>query len=137
MSLIKWEPLNELDRLFDDRFFMPLMKPSIDLSVDMYEEDGAIVAKMSLPEIDLKDIDVTIEDNILKISGKREEEEEIEKKDYYSKEIRRGSFSRSMRLPKEVEGSKARASYKDGMLTISVPAVKGAEDSVVKVRVEG
>lgn len=134
MSLIKWEPFSDIDRLFDSRVMLPSKFTDWDFAVDVYEEDGNIVTKMNLPEVDSKDLDVVIEDNILTISGKREEEKETEKKDYYSKEIRRGSFSRSVRLPKSVQADKAGASYKDGVLVVTAPVVPGAKEKAVKVR---
>ena len=135
MSLIKWEPFNEFDRFFDDRLLPSSSWPSWDLAVDVYEEKGNIVAKMNLPEINKDDLEVSFEENVLTISGKREEEKETDKKDYYSKEISRGSFSRSLRLPKTIEAEKAKAEYKSGMLTVTTPIVEGAKDSVVKVDV--
>ena len=91
---------------------------------------------MSLPEVDTKDIDISVEDNILTISAKREDEREVDKQDYYSKEIRRGSFSRSVRLPKSVEAKAAKALYKNGILKVTAPVVTGAKDKAVKVKVE-
>lgn len=135
MSLIKWEPFNEFDRFFDDRFLASFSRPSWDLAVDVYEEKGNIVAKMSLPEVNTEDINISVEDNILVISAKRDEEKEIDKQDYYSKEIRRGSFSRSVRLPKSVEAAHATAEYKDGVLKISAPVLSGAEEKAVKIEI--
>jgi HSP20 family protein len=136
MSLIKWEPLNEFDRLLDNRLFPTLIKSfDFDLSVDVYEEKGNVVAKMSLPGLKPDDVDIIIEDDTLTVSGHREEEKEVKDKTYYCKEIRRGSFSRSTKLPKMVEVNKTEAKFEDGMLTVTVPAIKGAKGKAVKIKI--
>ena len=137
MELIKWEPFGEFDRLFENDFFSKPQKLGWDLAVDVYEEKGNVVAKMTLPLVKPDDIDVTIEDDVLTVSGRRDEEEEIDEKDYYSKEIRRGSFSRSVRLPKSVKASEAKAVSKDGELTITMPRIENVAETAVKVDVIG
>ena len=135
MDLIKWEPFNELDQFFGDRFMSSFPKFGSDLSVDVYEEKGNVIAKMNLPGIMEDELDISIEDDVLTITGRREEEQETEEKDYYSKEIRRGSFTRSVRLPKVVNASKAKAEYKKGVLSIAIPVVAGAKNKAVKVEI--
>ncbi|MDE2031099.1 MAG: Hsp20/alpha crystallin family protein [Patescibacteria group bacterium] len=135
MKLIKWEPFSKIDNLFEDfpisttRFF------SWDLAVDVYEEKGNAVAKMNLPGIDPDNIDISIDGNLLYISGEREEEKEENEKEYYSKEIRRGSFSRTIELPSHVNVSKSEANYKEGVLTIVMPEIKEEKESRVKLKI--
>src|SRR3989344_4573976 len=139
MQLIKWEPFKEMDRFFDDRFLQPFgafPKLGLDLAVDVYEEKGNVVAKMSLPGIKSDELDVSIEDDMLTISGRREEEREVDKKDYYSKEIRRGSFSRTVSLPKSVDAGRAEAKYENGELVVTMPVVAGAKEKAAKVKVK-
>jgi len=139
MQLIKWEPFKEIDRLFDDRFFQPFgafPKLGFDLAVDVYEEKGNVIAKMSLPGIKPEEVDISLEDNMLTISGRREEEKEVDKKDYYSKEIRRGSFSRTFSLPKAVNTAKAEAKYEDGVLVVTMSVIAGAKEKAVKVNIK-
>ncbi len=139
MQIIKWEPFREIDRFFDDRFFQPfttLPKLGFDLAVDVYEEKGNVVAKMSLPGIRPEDLDVSLEDDTLTIAGKREEEKETEKKDYYSKEIRRGSFSRTVSLPKSVDAGKTEAKYENGELVVTMPVVASTKEKAVKVKIQ-
>lgn len=137
MSLIKWEPFGgEIDRFFDERRFPSLIRPmSFDLAVDVYEEKGNVIAKMSLPGLKAEEVDVSIEDNMLTVSGRREDEKETKGKEYYSKEIRRGSFSRTVTLPTSVTADKAVARFEDGILMITVPAVEGAKEKAVKVKI--
>ena len=140
MQIIKWEPLKEIDRFFDDRFLQPVtsfLKFGADLAIDLYEEKGGIIAKMSLPGIKTEELDISLKDDILTISGKREEEKETDKKDYYSKEIRRGSFSRSVYLPKTVDASKTQAKCENGELIVTMPVVADAKNKEVKVKIQG
>lgn len=139
MQIIKWEPFKEIDHFFDDRFLQPFAsfpKIGLDLAVDVYEEKGNVVAKMSLPGIKSEELDIALEDDVLTISGRREEEKETEKKDYYSKEIRRGSFSRSVSLPKSVDASKAEAKYENGELVVIMPVVASAKEKAVKIKIK-
>ena len=101
MELIQWKPFNDLDRLVQD-FPGPLRKFGTDLSVDLYEEGGNLVAKMNLPGVEATDLEIIVDGDSLTISGDRFEEEETDEKDYYSKEIRRGSFSRMVPLPSQM-----------------------------------
>src|SRR3989338_4241578 len=141
MAIIKWEPFSELDRIFEDRYFPAISFPSLsskfgwDLAVDLYEEKGNVIAKLALPGINPDDIDISVEADMLRISGKREEEKETKDKNYYSKEIRRGAFSRVLSLPKSVEASRVAAEYTDGVLKVTMPIAKGKEEKIVKVKV--
>lgn len=134
MQIVKWDPREEIDRFFDDRLF-PYSRIGFDTAVDVFEEKGDIVAKMSLPGVDAKDLDIVIDEDMLVISGERQEEKETKEKDYYSKEIRRGSFARNVRLPKSVDAKKTRAQYTNGILTVTMPALKGEETKAVTVAV--
>ena len=115
MSMIKWHPFAQLEKDLanDDQ--------GLDLAVDMYEDNGNVVARMNVPGIEKKDIQVKIEGNELHISGKREEKEEVKNKNYYHKEIRYGSFDRMMTLPSAVDASRVTYDEKDGILTVVMP----------------
>lgn len=137
MALMKWKPFGELDKLFDDDFpafsFPTVPKIGWDLAVDMYEENGNLIAKMNLPGIDPEKVEVSVDDDYLRISGAREEEKETEKKDYY-KEIKRGSFERSVPLPSAVKRDKIEASCDDGVLKIVLPKANGKKEETVKIK---
>jgi len=141
MPIIKWEPFSEFDKYFDDRFFPSVSLPSVasrmgwDLAVDLFQEKGNVIAKMTLPGIDPEKLEIEVNENMLRIGGSREEEKETKDKDYYSKEIRRGSFSRTVSLPAPVDQSKVSADYKDGILQVTMPAVKSTKKDIVKVKV--
>ena len=133
--VLRWKPFRDIDRFFDeDSPVMALPKFGFDLAVDVYEKNGNVIAEMHLPGIDPEKIDISVEENYLKISGSREEKKEIEEKDYYSKEIRHGSFERTIPLSHAVKKDKADASYKDGVLKVTIPKDE-RKDGTVKVEV--
>lgn len=134
-DLIQWKPFGEFDRFMDDSLFPSFPKLGLDLAIDLYEEKGNVIAKMNLPGINAKDLDIEIDGDLLTISGNREEEHETDEKDYYSKEIRRGSFTRSVSLPASVDAGKAEASYRDGVLSVTIPVIPGNKEKTVKVKV--
>ncbi|MBU6388453.1 Hsp20/alpha crystallin family protein [Patescibacteria group bacterium] len=136
MPIVKWEPFGELDRFFEERPYLSLF-PTLgwDLAIDLYEEDDAVVATMNLPGIDPDELDISVDEDTLTVSGSRKEEEETEEKEYYSKEIRRGSFSRTVQLPKSVDASGAEAEYKDGVLVVTMPVIAGTKERVVSIKV--
>jgi HSP20 family protein len=136
MSLIKWEPFNDLDRFFDEGVLESFPRRwGRGLATDMYEEKGSLITKMCLSGVKPEEVDISIEDDVLTVSGTREEEKEVKEKEYFSKEIRRGAFSRSVRFPKAVLAEKATATFEDGVLIVSVPVVQGATSKGVKVKI--
>ena len=120
MSLIPYHPFWDLDKwFFEGR--KPLMKTP---RVDIYETDKEVVAEVGLPGIDPKDIDIEVEENILKIEAKSEKKKEEKKKGYYRKELSKGYYRRIVPLPVEVVSEKAQASCQDGVLKITIPKAK-------------
>ena len=106
-------------------------------AVDVVTRDGDMVIKAELPGMKREDVDVGFKDGILTISGKRKEEEEREGDNYLLKERRYGSFSRSMTLPEGVDESKVKASFKEGLLEVTVEGAGAAvEEGPKKIAVE-
>ncbi|MCD6413985.1 MAG: Hsp20/alpha crystallin family protein [Elusimicrobia bacterium] len=148
-DLIRWDPFKDLFELKDvfDRFFsrnLPLAakskKDSLDSfwapAVDVYDKKDRIIVKAELPGVDKKDVKITVDDDILTISGETKREEEVKEKDYYCSERIYGSFSRSVTLPVAVERDKVKASYKNGVLTIDLPKSKEAKGRVLEIPIE-
>lgn len=136
MSLIKWEPFGQIDDLFTDFSRMAFPKVGSDLAVDVYEKDGAVVAEMNVPGINPENINISIEDNYLRVSGSHEEEHEDKKKHYYSKEIKRGSFERIISLPSSVRRDGVDAEYHNGRLSITMPKAEETKDHKITVKVK-
>lgn len=90
-------------------------------AIDMYEDKDNVIVEAQLAGIDPDKVDISIENDILTIKGESEKKSEVDEKNYYRKEIRRGGFYRSIQLPTHVSGEKASAVAEDGVLRISVP----------------
>lgn len=101
--------------------------------MDVADLKDRIEVKAELPGMDEKDINLSLENGILTLSGERKQEVEEKNKDYYLKETSSGSFSRSVRLPKNIDETKIDAVFKKGVLIISVPKTEVIEDTVKKI----
>lgn len=138
MSLIKWAPFfseDEMDKAFGD--FLPAIRGEqfgFTPAVDVYEDKDNIIVETQLAGIDPEKVDISVENNILCLKGESEKKSEIDEKNYYRKEIRRGSFYRSIALPSKVDSEKATASNEGGMLKIVIP--KAPEVKVKKIQIQ-
>jgi HSP20 family protein len=125
----------EMNRMFDDFFHgvfpasyrrpeagMAEFAPSIDVS----ETGKAIKVTAELPGMEEKDISVTLDEDYLIISGERKEEKKEEKEEYYHREMSYGSFQRAIPLSTKVDAAKTEASFKNGVLKVSLPKIPGA-----------
>ncbi|MGB9743496.1 MAG: Hsp20/alpha crystallin family protein [Minisyncoccia bacterium] len=105
--------------------------------IDIYEDNGNLVAEVELPKVNPENIDVEVKDNVLRLEAKTEEKKEEKKKDYYRKEISSGYFKRVLSLPIEVVGEKAEAEYRDGILKITMPKAKPEKESKgIKIKIK-
>jgi len=102
-------------------------------SIDFSEKDGKYYLTAELPGINKEDISITVEDGYVTVSGKKEDNKEEKGSDYYLKETRYGSFSRSFRLPGKVAEDKVDATYKDGVLTVVMPHEEEAETKKIEI----
>lgn len=141
MAIIKWEPFDDLEKIFNGFFSdapLRLFKsgPGWDLAVDVYEKGNNVIAEMNLPGIDSDKVNITINGDYLIISGSREEkkEEKNENKYYYSKEIKRGFFKRIVKIPFDIKSDEAKAEYKDGVLRVVLPKEKLIETKKIKIQ---
>ncbi len=129
--LTTWDPFremvslrDELDRLFDSVFGrLPRERAETYWAppLDIEENDDSIVVRVELPGMNKEDIKVSLSGDTLTISGERKQESERKGKTYYRVERAYGKFQRTVTLPAEVEGDKAKASYKAGVLELVLP----------------
>jgi HSP20 family protein len=96
-------------------------------TVDLYEENDDIVVKAELPGIDKNNIEVNLTDHTLTIKGEKQKEEEVKKENYYRSERSYGSLVRTLDLPKDVHSDKVKASFKNGILEVSLSKTEEAE----------
>lgn len=112
-------------------FALPELKAP---KVDVIDRDGEVVIKAEIPGVDKKDLDISVGDDSVTIKGETRKEEKEENGDYYRCEISRGSFSRTVALPAAVDGVKAAATFKDGILELTIPKVRAAKRHKIAVK---
>ncbi|HOV21365.1 MAG TPA: Hsp20/alpha crystallin family protein [bacterium] len=144
-KLAKWSPFKEIMDVRDDfdRLVDRIFNRDLDLweggrvpAIDVYEEGDNIIVKAEIPGVKKEDISVSLNGDILTISGKSQEEKEVKKENFYRKEIRSGTFSRSLTLPAQIDKDKVKASYKDGVLQLTLPKSPEEKKKEVKIKVE-
>ena len=156
MELVRWNPFGELDsmgrevdRLCEEfnpagrrTFFgapFPVLRAEEGMAspaVDVLDRNDAILVRAEMPGIDKESIDITIEKNILAITGTVKNEEEVKEKDYYHRERRHTSFSRKVTLPTKVDETKVKATFKDGLLEVTLPKAEKAQPKKIAVEVK-
>jgi HSP20 family protein len=102
-------------------------------SVDIVDRKKEVVVRAEVPGINSDDLDVSIVDRTLTIKGSSRQEEKKEEDDYFRHEIRSGTFSRSILLPTDVNASKAKASFKDGVVELHLPKVRASKRHKISV----
>ena len=157
-ALQAWRPFEslrrELDRMFEDfdRDFwrFPFRRSVFDIepfwrrelswgavpAVDIVEKDNAYEFTAELPGIDEKNIEVKLANGGLTIKGEKQEEKEEKKKDYYLHERHFGAFERCFPVPEGVDADKIEASFKKGILTVTLPKKPEAQKPVKKIEVK-
>jgi len=107
-------------------------------AMDMYEENDNVIIKLQAPGFDEKNVDITIDDRSVTITGKTEssEEEEDKQKKYYRKEISTKSFTRTVSLPTKVVAGNAKAKFQKGILTLTIPKAEEAKPKKIKIEPE-
>lgn len=129
---------NEIDRLFQYPFSALTQGASFfegwTPALDIYEDKDKYVAKAEMPGMKKEDIDVSLEGNTLTVSGERKQEEEKKEGDTYRAERFFGRFQRSVTLPAAVDPNKIEATYKDGVLTVTVPKTDEAKRKQIEVK---
>lgn len=140
MSLTHTDPLANL-RMFEDAFSRLLSEPRTGRpwspAVDIFESENALVLKADVPDVDLKDIEVKVENQTLTVKGERKFEQDAKAKGYHRIERSYGSFVRSFSLPETVDTEHVGAELKNGVLVINLPKKEAAKPRQVKVEVKG
>jgi HSP20 family protein len=152
-----WPPFEslrqEIDRLFDDfgvgfrwpfgrslfagqpLFRREMTWPTVP-AVDVVESEKAYQITADVPGMDEKNIEVKVADGVMTIRGEKQEEKEEKKKDYHLQERSFGSFQRSFQLPETVDPDKIEASFKKGVLTVTLPKKPEAQKPAKKIEVK-
>jgi HSP20 family protein len=142
----KWNPSRELERFrreFDDflekfgleggvfKDWHPPIRPAMESCV----EGDKFKVRVDLPGIDPANVDVTVSGGMLTVKGSRNLKGESTKQDYFRREIRYGSFERSISLPDGIKAGDLKASYRDGVLELTAPMPKESAPEEVKIEI--
>ena len=140
-----YDTQSELNRLLDETFGGSgqlqrgrMVQHEWVPSVDVVRKDGDLIVRAELPGVKPEDVDITVHEGVLTISGEREAEQEEERAEYYVREVRHGSFRRSMALPEDVDEEKVGARYQDGILEVTLEGAAAArEPRRIQIEVAG
>ena len=138
MTLVKYRPLRSL-LSFDDemRNFFNLGNYESDTAwspnVDIIDHEDSYEVKAELPGLKKKDINISIEDGILRLSGEKKTENEKNEENYHLRESCYGKFERSFRLPQDVESENIKAQFNNGVLDIQIPKSEKAKPKQIPV----
>jgi HSP20 family protein len=143
MTLLKYGPFADVDdmpglRQMQDTLSRFLSEPSSrpwTPAVDILETENELVLKMDVPEVELKDVDIRLENQTLTVKGERKFENREDSKAYHRIERSYGTFARSFTLPDTVDTEKVRADYKNGVLNITLPKKEVAKPRTIKVEI--
>jgi len=156
MTIVKWQPFRglregdpfaqipplreEMDRRFSQYLRMigreeEALVPGVWAPVvDIYETDEKMVIKAELPGLKKEDIDIEVRDNTLTLKGERKFEKEIKQENYHRVERAYGSFQRSFTLPSTIKQEAIEATFKDGILEVSLPKAEEAKPKQVRIQ---
>lgn len=144
-TIVRWDPFrhvnalrNEIDRNLNEPF---LHAPSLwqrdgvafSLALDVAEDEDEFLVQASLPGVAPEDIEITLEEQTLTISGKMSQAEEIDEKQYHLRERRFGSFARSITLPVAVDSDKVDAVNENGVLSLHLPKLEAVKPKKIKI----
>jgi HSP20 family protein len=141
-----YDPLSEMNRLFGEMFGGPARRQGTGQeqqqvtgwapAIDVVQRDEDLVVRAEIPGARPEDVDITVQDGVLTISGKLEEEREEERQGYLVRERRSGTFRRSLQLPQNVDEDQINARFENGILEVAIPgAAAGREPK--RIQVEG
>lgn len=123
-----WQPMKGLR----EKGLLGLSMPVVDL----FEDQEKVTVKAEIPGLDKKDVEVKLTDSRLTIKGEKKKEEEVKEEDYSYSERSYGSFARVLQLPCQVKGDKVKASFKNGVLEITLPKSEEAKSRSVNVKID-
>ncbi len=155
MAIDKWNPFKEIDRMSKDmdrlwdqvfpasrRFLKELPvkalleRDTAPPAIDIIERPEAVVIRAEMPGVDKENIDISLQENALTISGKIEEDKEEKKEDFYYSERSYRSYSRTVELPCKVNSEKIKAGLKNGILTVTLPKAEDVKAKKITVEVK-
>ncbi|MDP2960008.1 MAG: Hsp20/alpha crystallin family protein [candidate division Zixibacteria bacterium] len=149
MAIVRWRPLrdivsiqDEMNQLFDDFFggrvprrWLKAEEGLWTPNVDVNETKDEIVVTAEMPGLKKEDIKLSVQDNVLTLSGEKNHEKEEKDANFYRLERNFGSFCRSFTLPTSVEADKIKASFKDGILKVTLPKSEKVKPKEIPINI--
>jgi len=136
MTNFKQEMDRMLERVFEGKWDESPAVGDWAPSMDLSETKDSLVVKVEAPGMDQKDIQISLQENLLTIKGEKRQEKEEKDERYHRVERSYGSFTRSVRLPVGVDASKVTATFKNGLLTVTMPKTVAAKGTTIPIKVE-
>jgi HSP20 family protein len=145
MAIVRWDPTGELagmeidrlNRMFSEFYGGEPFTRGWLPPVDIFEtQNHEVVLKAELPDVKREDINLTFENGVLTLKGERKFDQETKTETYHRRERKYGSFSRSFTVPNTVDAGRINATYRDGVLTITLPQREEAKPKQISVNVE-
>lgn len=146
-SIVTHDPIREMREMSNwmDRFFglpnlrdLPTARWTTELSlpIDIFEKDGKLTVKAAIPGVNAEDLDVNVEDHILTIRGETKQDEVTENDRVYRREYNYGAFTRSIRLPENIDLEKVEATFDKGFVYVNFPMIEEPKPKALKVPVK-
>ena len=145
-NITRFDPLGDMvslrsamDRLFEDSFVSPMSwrtvsgGESVSPAIDVHETGDEIVVSAVLPGVKPEDVEITMTGQNLTLRGEIKADDQVERDQYLYRERRYGSFTRSFQLPVRVEGDRAEATFRDGILTLSIPKAEEVKPRQIRI----
>jgi HSP20 family protein len=138
-----WSPFDQLTSIRDEinrLFEAPAANGGADVfntwapALDLYEDKDNLVLRAELPGLKKEDIDISVHENVVSVSGERKNEKKYEASQTSREERFFGRFTRSLKLPKQVDASRVKAAYKDGVLTVTLPKAEEAKPRQIEIK---
>jgi HSP20 family protein len=140
MNLVRWTPFSDMDllqsqmnRLFENAFQGSGGTTSWVPAADIYESDNELVVHLDVPGVDPKAVEIRVENNVLTIRGERPFNRKESSENFHRVERLYGAFGRSFSLSTAVDSDKIRATYKEGVLSISLPKAEAAKPRKIQI----
>jgi len=142
-ALSPWRPCQDLERFMRNwetrfpRFFEEFEgEEEIAPPIESYIEDGNLVVRADVPGLEPKDIEISVLHNVLTIKGERKSEKEVKEKNYLRREVSYGAFERRLSLPEGASADQIKATFKNGVIEVSVPVPKEIAGKKIPLEVE-
>ncbi|HEY7204404.1 MAG TPA: Hsp20/alpha crystallin family protein [Methylomirabilota bacterium] len=136
MTGLRQEMDRMLERVFEGKWDEPAALGDWAPSMDISETKDSLIAKMEAPGMEQKDIQISLQENLLSIKGVKKHENEEKDERYHRIERSYGAFTRTVRLPVGVDTGKVTASFKNGLLTVTMPKTQAAKGTTIPIKAE-